>query len=78
MSGLFVDPGGRHWVTAERGAAALGVTPALISLWAHRYRDQIDRHRIGRTTWYRLDHLRNAEAATNERLTRASAKRVDA
>lgn len=78
MSGLFVDPDGRTWVTSERGAASLGVNRALIWTWAHRYRDQITRVEVLGVTWYRLDHLRAAEKRSDEKLTRQSAKRVDA
>jgi hypothetical protein len=78
VSGYVTDGDGREWATAARAAHDLGVTPALIWLWAHRYRDRIDRHTVGRTTWYRLDQLRAVEADTTERLTRQSAKRVDA
>lgn len=76
VSGYVVDGDGREWATAERAATDLEVAKELIYLWAHRYR--VVRVETIDGTWYRLDQLRVAEKTTTERLTRLSAKRVDA
>jgi hypothetical protein len=75
---LVVDDEGHAWVTADGGATELHVRAGLIPLWAHRYPDRITRRRAGRRIWYLLADLQNVEAYANERLTRQSAKRVDA
>lgn len=73
------DPGTGHvWVTSDRAAYNLGVTWALVRLWIYRNREDIERRKAGNRTWYRLDQLTVIEMTSNERMTRASSKRVDA
>jgi hypothetical protein len=55
---------GREYGTAAQIAHALGgdVTEAMVRNWARPDREQLARHRVGRTVYYPLD-----QAATIER-----------
>lgn len=72
---LVREPDGTTWVTTDRAAHEIAVDHGLVRVWTHRHRASLERRREGGRTWYQLEQLRAVEAASNERLTRTSAKR---